>query len=88
MKIYQNSTLQKRLKMVLTFSKGQYYNVETILSIISKGKNLRYYNDNVNRIRVENKISSDNSALVYMVLKPFSRHHRERDFLFLRHIFR
>jgi hypothetical protein len=32
-------------------------------------------------------ISSENSAIMYMILKPFSRIYRGRDFIFIRHAF-
>lgn len=73
--------------MVLTFSKEK-YSVESILSIISKGETLKQLNDNIQEIQLKTNIPSENSALLYMVLKPFSRLYRSRDFIFIRHVFR
>lgn len=46
------------------------------------------WNTEVEEIAVKTLIASENTAIMYMKIKSYSRIYRARDFLFLRHAFR
>nr|BAJ99648.1 predicted protein [Hordeum vulgare subsp. vulgare] len=73
--------------MVLKFGKDN-HSVDQIMSMISKVETVKELNENVQEMQVKTNIPSENSALVYLVLKPFNRLYRSRDFIFIRHVFK
>lgn len=84
-KIYQHRLLEKRLKMVVQFSST--YDKQQILSLIAKPEATKAVNENIQEVQVKTNIPSENSALMYQVLKPYNRLYRPRDFVFIRHVF-
>ena len=45
------------------------------------------WNHEIESINVKNLIKSENSAVMYMKLRNYSKTYRGRDFLYLRHVF-
>lgn len=48
----------------------------------------KVWNTEVDEVAVKTLISSENTAIVYLKIKAYSRIYRARDFIFLRHAFR
>lgn len=85
-KIYQNTLLEKRLKMTVIFQRHKYTR-EQVLSMLSKPETSHIYNDNIESSQLKTFIPSENSALMYQVNKAYNRLYRARDFVFIRHVF-
>lgn len=59
-----------------------------VLSVLIDGEMLKTANEEVEDLCLKTLIKSENSAMMYMKVKGFSRLYRPRDFVFLRHVFR
>lgn len=55
---------------------------------LSKPETAKAANNNIEDLQIKTNIPSENSALLYQVLRPFNRLYRARDFVFIRHVFR
>ena len=49
---------------------------------------MKAWNQEVLQSEIKVSISSENSAIIYHKNRPFSQWYRERDYLYLRHVFK
>jgi|JI6StandDraft_1071083.scaffolds.fasta_scaffold04485_11 hypothetical protein len=61
---------------------------EVVFFYITNLQTFRNWNTEVDEIAVKTLIASENTAILYLKIKAFSRIYRPRDFVFLRHAFR
>jgi hypothetical protein len=61
---------------------------EVVFFYITNLQTFKDWNTEVDEIVVKTLIASENTAIIYMKIKAYSRIYRARDFVFLRHAFR
>jgi hypothetical protein len=86
-RIMLDTAEKNKYKMVMEFTNPSPNSCEFIFTAICNPEFELAYNDNIAETSVKTLVASENSAIMYMTLKPFSRIYRARDFVFIRHAF-
>jgi len=83
-RLLQSTTDPQSFKIFMNFG----FPAEVVFYYITNLQTFRNWNTEVDEIAVKTLIASENTAILYLKIKAFSRIYRARDFVFLRHAFR
>jgi hypothetical protein len=81
--IYSLDSNQKNLKLVMTLPHPR----QKVLAAMIDPANYHFWNDEVDIGNIKLRIYSENTVIAYQKHKAFDKNYRERDFLYLRHLF-
>jgi len=83
-RLMQSTNDPQSFKIFMNFS----FPAEVVFYYITNLQTFRNWNTEVDEIAVKTLIASENTAILYLKIKAFSRIYRARDFVFVRHAFR
>jgi hypothetical protein len=81
--IYSLESNQKNLKLVMTLPHPRH----KVMAAMIDPANHHFWNDEVDLGNIKLRIYSENTVIAYKKYKAFDKNYRERDFLYLRHLF-